>query len=188
MWRKGRLMYGGHFGFALAARAADRDLSLAVAVPAAFAPDLLRLGWTAVGTSAAAPDGFVGSAATSVFLAVLVGAAWGWRRRSVGAGIILGLVVVSHSVGDLMEGAIRLWPGGPTAGLELTDVPLANHGLQLAIIGIGWYLYRRSLAEPPADSREGAERSSSASWAAPGVLLVVLGFHLAAAVVRVFAS
>ena len=155
-------MYIGHFGFALAGKGLRRDAPLWLLVVATQGCD-----WVQAVACMAAPVGASAMWSHSVpavaALAVAVSLAAYLLSGDRGVAALAGAVAVSHLLADYVTGLKPTWPGGPTIGLDLYAHPLGDLALEMAVLVLGWLVYRRSL--PP------ESRSHRLAWA----LLVVLG-------------
>jgi len=153
-------MFLGHYAVALTARPAARRiplwvLFLAVQWPDLLWPILLLLGVEQVridpGNTAVAPLDFVRYPISHSLLMDLV---WGgllavlvWARwRDGRAALVAGAALVSHWVLDFVSHRpdMPLWPGGPKVGLELWRSVPATAVVELALLGLGVWLYGRT--------------------------------------------
>lgn len=125
-------MYAGHMGVALAATRRV-DLPLSWLLVASIVPDLLP-----------APL-FHTAPAVALVAAGAYGA--GRARWSARGGEVLAALVVLHFAFDLLTSSLLLWPDGPSFGLRVYDRPLADFGLEGAIVAFGWWQWRRSVPE-----------------------------------------
>jgi hypothetical protein len=155
-------MYIGHLGFALAGKGLRRNAPIWLLVMATQGCD-----WVQAVACVAAPAGTSAMWSHSVpavaaLAAVLSLSAYLLTaNRAIAA--LTGAVAVSHVLADYITGLKPTWPGGPIIGLDLYSHPLGDLAVELAVLILGWLLYRRSL--PP------ELRSRRLTW----VLLVVLG-------------
>lgn len=150
-------MFIGHFGVAMAAQRVAPGPSLGTLVLAAqlvdgIWPVFLLLGWERVeivpGITAATPLLFVSYpythslAAGMLWGAALAGAYYAQRRDRAGA-LWLAALVLSHWVLDFVSHRpdMPLWPGGPVVGLGLWYSLPASIAVELALFGIGAWLY-----------------------------------------------
>lgn len=142
-------MYLGHVGIALAAKGVRRDIALLVLLVATYAPDWVDASLCVIG--AYDRNGMLShSFAAVTLLGSAAVAAYAFHTRNFAAGLIVGGVVLSHALLDLVTGYKPTWPGGPMIGLGLYRHPLADLVIESVVIIIGVALYRRSL---PARSR-----------------------------------
>jgi len=83
-----------------------------------------------------------------VLWGALVGLTYAWLRRSRAAAWLVGALVVSHWVLDLLvhRPDLPLYPGGPRVGLGLWNVPAATYLLEAAFLLLGLLLYLRTTA------------------------------------------
>lgn len=63
------------------------------------------------------------------------------------SGLVVGVVVVMHTVGDYVTGIKPTVPGGPMIGLQLYSAPAVDFIFETAVITGCWLLYRLSF--PP---------------------------------------
>jgi hypothetical protein len=172
----------GHYGLAFAAKRAAPRTQLGVLTFAAqwadeLWPVLLLLGVEHVrivpGLMAASSFDFVDypishSLALDIGWALLLGGAYYALRRDARGAIVVGLLVVSHWVLDVLvhRPDLPLWPGGPAVGLGLwNSVPLTLVAEAL-VFGGGLALYLRATV---ATDRIG----SIALWALVTVLVAI---------------
>ncbi len=142
-------MYLGHVGIALGAKGMRRDIALIVLLVATYAPDWVDAGLCVVG--AYDPRGMVSHSFPAVaLLGAIALAAYHFRTRDLAGSLIVAGVVVSHALLDLVTGYKPTWPGGPTIGLGLYRLPLADLVVEGVVIVIGVAAYHRTL---PARSR-----------------------------------
>jgi hypothetical protein len=126
-------MYAGPIGIALAATARRPDVPLAALIAASLLPDLFVVPFWHT----------IPGAAALVLLAFAVGG-WRWDRA---AGALLAALVASHFAVDLLTSNLRIWPNRDAElGLGLYDVPVADFGIEAAVILGGWWLWRRAIA------------------------------------------
>lgn len=142
-------MYLGHVGIALAAKGLRRNVALLVLLVATYAPDWVDAGLCVMG--AYDPRGMFSHSFPAVaLLAAIAFVGYSLHTRDVAGSLVIGIVVVSHIMLDLITGYKPTWPGGPMIGLGLYRHPLADLVVESVVILIGVALYRRSL---PARSR-----------------------------------
>jgi hypothetical protein len=171
-------VYVGHIGIALALRAERGAPPLWLLVVAAQGPDWEEALLDAAGyrwfDPARSPHAFTWLGVSALGIA-LVAALLARRMRRGGFGAAraaaLGaLAYLSHWIADCATGIKPTWPGGPMVGLELYRSPGADLALETALVGAGWWLWRRTI---PA---HGTSRAGLA-WA---LLAVLLALQLAA--------
>ena len=139
-------MYLGHVGIALGVKGMRREVSLLVLLVATYAPDWIDGGLCVVG--AYDPRGmFSHSFPAIALLVVIVLTIFRVKKRDMISGLVVCAVVMSHMIFDWITGYKPTWPGGPMIGLRLYSHPVANLVLEMVVILIGVFLYRRSL--PP---------------------------------------
>lgn len=155
-------MFAGHFGIAAAVRAKSPEVPLWALMVAtqlidiAFVP-LLLTGVETIDSSAGIGYGegvihadYTHSLVGMLFIAVLaaLAAARAWGKR---AGIIIGAVVASHWVLDLIvhRADLPILPGNlgnlPLLGFELWKFPLWSAAAELLIVAVGFVMYAQSL-------------------------------------------
>ena len=160
-------MFIGHFGLAFAAKRVAPRPSLGTLMLAALLVDgvwpvLLLLGWEKVeivpGITAASPLLFVSYPYTHSFAAgllwgALLAGAYFLRRRDRAGALWLAALVLSHWLLDFVSHRpdMPLWPGGPLAGLGLWNSVPASLAVELALFGVGVWLY--ASATRPRDRR-----------------------------------
>lgn len=159
-------MYTGHLGIALAAKGTRSGVSLWLLGVAALAPDLIDFSLQAMGY----PDGGLWTHSLPASLGfglvfLLLGLA---ISHNLASGLVVGVVALSHVLLDLMTSRIRLWPGGPTAGLHWYRRPMVDFAIEAALVIGGWLLYGRSLPR--------TRRFSPAALAMLLVLLVLQAY------------
>lgn len=135
-------MITGHLGLALGARAVDPQAPVAWLIVAATAPDIADLGLAAMGVCN--PDGeYTHSLVAVAATALVLGAAALWRSRRRRTALVIGALVISHLLADYLTGTKALWVGGPVVGLNIYQWPVADLGLEAAVVTAGWWAGRR---------------------------------------------
>jgi hypothetical protein len=153
-------MFIGHFGVALAGKKLAPRTSLGTLF---FAAQFLDLLWPvlllaglehvriAPGITRMQPFDFYDypishSLLTSIVWGVLVALAYFGLRRDARGAWVLGILVLSHWVLDVVvhRPDLPLWPGGPKVGLGLWNSWLAGVGLEVLTFGVGIWLYLRT--------------------------------------------
>lgn len=162
-------MFVGHLAVALAAKSASPRTPLSWLVGASFGLDLL---WPVLllagvevvridpGNTAFTPLDFESypwshSLLTVVLWGTLVGAL-AWRRLGAfGAGALVGAVLISHWLLDVVSHRpdLPLWPGGPEVGLGLWNSVPATLLIEGALFVICVELYRRGTSARDAVGR-----------------------------------
>ena len=153
-------MFVGHYGVALAAKSRAPHASLGVLIIAAQLVDLvwpvmLLLGIERV--SIVPSDNpflrlsfdsypWTHSLVTTALWGVLAGVAYGATRRDRAAGVVVGLLVVSHWVLDWITHVpdLPLYPGGPRVGLGLWNSVGATMIVETLVFLAGLIIYARS--------------------------------------------
>lgn len=135
-------MFAGHAALALLAKTARPRIPIAVLLPVAFAPDILEslfdlLGYHNRVLSHSLVS--VGLGATIVALIYLL------ATHAKPEALVLWLTYLSHWPADFITGDKPTWPGGPTIGLHLYSLPIADAVLECAIVVICWLVYRRAM-------------------------------------------
>jgi membrane-bound metal-dependent hydrolase YbcI (DUF457 family) len=187
----------GHFGFAAMVKARERRVPLWALMLASVWLDIVfvPLYLTGIETIALAPGAHAGYAAAIIhadYTHSLVGAAllamifaWAgavpWGRRS---GVVLGLVVLSHWVLDLIvhRADLPLLPGNAGGfallGLGLWRWPVASAAVELALVIAGAWLYWRAARTVSRAARRG-ERLAALTGAlvlSGGIAVLALDF------------
>lgn len=142
-------MFVGHAAIALGAAGLRPRVPLLALLLASFGLDLLESALWAVGASEAVPNP-AESVPVTLALAAAAGLLYWGVCRDGGGAIVVAAVAFLHFPADLVSGQVKLWPEGPTIGLNLFNSPLADWALECALATAGWALWRRSL---PAASR-----------------------------------
>jgi hypothetical protein len=153
-------MFSGHFGLSYAAKRAAPRVSLATLVLAAqwldtLWPVFLLLGVEHVridpGNTRLTPFDFYDypwshSAAAAALWGLGFGAVHFALKRSARTAALLGALVFSHWVLDLLTHRpdLQLWPGGPRVGLGLWNAPVAETVLEAALYFGGAAIYFRA--------------------------------------------
>jgi len=156
-------MFVGHLAVALGAKRAAPRVPLAALVGASFGIDLL---WPLLlfagvevvrvdpGNTAFTPlafDSYPWSHSLAMVLvwAVIGGVLVASRVKTSGTALVVGLVIVSHWVLDVITHRpdLPLWPGGPLVGLGLWRSVPATLVVEGAMLAAGIELYRRAF--PP---------------------------------------
>lgn len=180
-------MFLGHFGAGFAGKAAAPRVSLGTLFLAAqlvdlLWPTLLLLGLERVaiapGATRVTPLDFVSYPIShSLLAAALWGLALGvvfWlARRSLRGAVVVGALVVSHWLLDLVvhRPDLPLVPGGATYGLGLWSSLPATLGVELALFAAGLGLYLRG-------TRARDRTGSVALWALVAFLLAIYAANL----------
>lgn len=181
-------MFIGHFGVGFGAKAVAGKVSLGTLLLAAqfidlLWPTFLLLGIERVsivpGATAVTPLLFEHYPFSHSLLAVLgwaaaLGAVHYLLRRDRKAAIVLGLLVVSHWLLDLVAHRpdLPLYPGNPAMmGLELWSSLPATLAVELALFLLGVWLYARATTPKDPAGKWGL-------WALAGFLLVIYAGNL----------
>ena len=138
-------MYVGHFAIALTSNGRRPTLPLAFCLVAAMAPDLV-MGVLGVLLPAVSVDAYSHSLIAVAALAVAGALATGFVRRSGPDGLWIGALVCSHLPADWITSRLPLWTDGPVWGLGLYARPGLDLVLELALVVVGWAIYRRGLS------------------------------------------
>jgi hypothetical protein len=153
-------MFIGHYGLALAAKRAAPRTSLGILVAAAqlldlIWPVLLLLGVEHVSV-VSNPNPFLRlsfdsypwthSLVMGIVWGVLAGVAYAALRHDRTGGVVVGLLVVSHWVLDLVvhTADLPIYPGGPRVGLGMWRSVPATMVVEALILGAGVTIYART--------------------------------------------
>jgi membrane-bound metal-dependent hydrolase YbcI (DUF457 family) len=136
-------MYVGHVGVGLGAKRFAPSVALALLVFVTYLPDWVDAALCVTGGYRNAQM-FSHSIPAIIILAILAGCTQ-IPKRDLRAALIVASVVVSHILLDYLTGIKPTWPGGPTIGLELYRQPFLDLTAEVAVIVVGWALYRSSL-------------------------------------------
>jgi membrane-bound metal-dependent hydrolase YbcI (DUF457 family) len=137
-------MYIGHVGAALAAKRARASIGLLVLLVATYTPDWID---TALCLAGGSPRAMLSHSIPAVGLFALVALAiYGFRTRDWTGAAVVGAVIGSHYVLDLVTGSKPTWPGGPTIGLGWYARPALDFIAEGVVIVTGTVLYARTLA------------------------------------------
>jgi len=181
-------MFIGHFGVGFGAKAAAPRTSLGVLFLAAQFVDLL---WPALllmdlehvkiapGVTRVTPLDFIDYPISHSLLAAVVWSAlfagvYAVIRKNRAGAVVCGLAVLSHWVLDLFvhRPDLPLMPGGSArVGLGLWNSLSATVAIELAVFGLGVYLYRRT-------TRAVDRTGSIALWGLVAFLLLVFASNL----------
>ena len=184
-------MIAGHFGFAAAVKARERDVPLwalmlacqwldVVFVPL-FATGIERIdGGSGYGDGVIHAD-YTHSLVGAIVLAIVFGgiASIWWGRRS---GAILAAVVISHWILDLVvhRGDMPILPGhAGTLGFGLWRWPIAAAAAELALVAIGAAMYWRAAVAVSREAGQPARRANIAGLVVAGSGVVTLALNLA---------
>lgn len=153
-------MFIGHFGIGFAAKRVAPRLSLGTAFLAAqwldlLWPTLLMLGVETVriapGATAVTPLVFEHYPVSHSLVAVIawglaLGAVYGVTRRSARGAVLVGALVVSHWLLDLIVHVpdLPVLPAGPMVGLGLWQSKAATLAVEIPIFAAGAWLYATS--------------------------------------------
>lgn len=132
----------GHVGVAYAASARWPRIPFVLLLAATMLPDLLRLALMPLGLGFQRLNLYSHALPWSIGLAVGAGAVvWAvWRDRV--SALVIGSVVLSHVVLDLISGRKPLWMGGP-AGLDLQRFQQLEFAIEGLLLFLGWRMLRR---------------------------------------------
>lgn len=142
-------MYLGHVGIALAVKGVRRDIAFLVLLIATYASDWIDSVLCVAG--AYDPLGMISHSLPAVAaLSAIAVIAYGVHTRDLAGALVVGTVVLSHTLLDLVTGFKPTWPGGPVLGLGWYAHPAKDFMLESLVIIAGVGIYSRSL---PARSR-----------------------------------
>jgi len=161
----GKPLLTGHIAVAIGAHGLRRSIPLWFLILAAQLPDWADAVLCTAGVRPAIPGAYSHSFVAAGVLAIAAAFSFFVLARDPAGALLVGLVVVSHLLGDYLTGIKPTWPGGPLVGLSLYERPALDFLVEAPVIVAGWLLYRRSL---PALSR-----NSRYSMALLAVLLVI---------------
>jgi hypothetical protein len=171
-------MTAGHFGLAAAVKSQSPRVPLWALMFSTYLLDFIFIVLLAFGVESFAPidpthpaygqvvihayytHSLVGAGLISLVAGLLAG--WAWGRRS---GVVIGAVVISHWVLDLIvhRPDLPILPGNagnlPLLGFGLWQFPLFSAVLELAIVLGGAYLYYRRADHSVAGSGDGSGRA-----------------------------
>jgi hypothetical protein len=187
-------MTAGHFGFAAGMKSPAPRLPLWALMLSTYLLDFVFIILVALGLESFAPlhpgeaaygevlihasysHSLVGAVLIALLAALL--ASWAWGKR---AGVVIGSVVVSHWLLDLLvhRADLPILPGnvgnGPLLGFGLWDYPLVSIGFELVLVLIGTYLYYQSTQRATAAAtRDGGEQRGRVAAGITGLLLLLL--------------
>jgi membrane-bound metal-dependent hydrolase YbcI (DUF457 family) len=188
-------MIAGHFGFAAAVKARERQvplwaLMLATAwLDVVFVP-LFVAGVESIDTAPGTSGGYGAAIIHADYTHSLIGAlalaglfgvvaARSWGRRT---GLVLAAVVFSHWVLDLIvhRADLPILPanlgGLPRLGFGLWQIPAVSAAVELLLVVIGSLLYRRAALEAAGGAGRGSVRAQlvSALTLLAGVIVLAL--------------
>lgn len=167
-------MYVGHFGLALLGKGLRPQVPLWLLLAAAFALDVVEVGLQLSGGGGLRGLWSVAGPLAVLASGVLALGYYAFHADLLGAGV-LALLAVSHLAADALTGQMRLWPGGPVAGLHLYEVPLLDLLLEGLVLLLGWRCYRRTLSR--------SRRHTRLALAIPlGLVILQLAFALRAGI------
>lgn len=169
-------MFAGHFAAAIAAKAVAPRAPLWVYVAASQFVDIIWAGLIIAGIEKLRIDDTLKGSNLDLYfmpythsLPAVLGwsllAAWLARRWSIGAAIMVGLVVFSHWLTDLLVHRPDLPLGftGPRLGLGLWNYPVAEMALEIGLLGLATGLW--------VAQRVGARQSAGPALAFLGFLV-----------------
>lgn len=150
----------GHVGFALGVSRWWDRVPMGWLMAASFAPDLWRLVLAAMGMGWQSTNFLSHALPASAVLVVAVALA-GWIvLRNTTHAVVLGAMVVSHPLLDMISGSKAMW-AGRWVGLNLQSFQQLELLIEAMIVLVGWKLVWR---------RYGAGRSTR--FAVPAMLIV----------------
>jgi len=138
-------MYIGHVGAALAAKRARTSIGLLVLLVATYTPDWIDTGLclAGVGNRQAMLSHSIPAVALLALVALVV---YAFRTSDWTGAAVVGAVVLSHYLLDLVTGSKPTWAGGPTIGLGWYAHPLLDFIAEGVVIVIGALLYAQTLS------------------------------------------
>lgn len=188
-------MTAGHFGFAAVAKSRAFRVPLWALMLATYLLDVVFIVLVAAGLENFAPidpahpaygqvsiqahysHSLVGALIIALLAGLLASRAWG---RS--AGLVIGGVVISHWVLDLLvhRPDLPILPGNtgglPLIGFGIWQMPLVSAGIELALTLVGAYLYYRSVqtAAASAPQARGQRTRVLATTGLTGLFILLL--------------
>lgn len=147
-------MYAGHVGVALGAKGIRSTLPLWALIIASQLPDWADATLCIAGMTSSTPGMLSHSFPAIGILTLIAGLAYLAATRDVIGSSFIGLLVVSHALGDYITGTKPTWSGGPMIGLQLYHQPAIDFVLEAAVILVGWMLYRATFTRDRRNSRE----------------------------------
>lgn len=165
-------MITGHFAIASAAASLPRRRTSTFAFlalcAASLAPDAVDLLYSITGICS--PYGLYSHTLHAVVLqAAVIGGIAYLASGSRATAALFVAVVLLHIPADYFTGHKLLMPGGEMIGLQLYDVPLYDFLLEAPLLGIAWWLLRRS---------DRAPHWTSTPWALVALLFVQGSFDV----------
>ena len=137
-------MYIGHVGAALAAKRVRMSVGLLVLLIATYTPDWVDTGLCLAGGFD--PREMLSHSIPAVLVFTVLGfVAYTGITRDRFGGTVVAAVILSHMLLDWITGIKPTWPGGPTIGLDLYSLPIADFIAEGAVIAIGAVVYARTL-------------------------------------------
>jgi hypothetical protein len=188
-------MTAGHFGFAAGVKSQAPRVPLWALMVSTYLLDFVFIFFVAAGIESFAPldpsrtsygnviihayytHSLVGAVILSAIAGLLAARRWGKR-----AGVVIGAVVFSHWILDLIvhRPDLPILPGNlgglPLLGFGLWNAPAASALLELLLVVVGGYLYYRAATQAPIvkeQPRSGRRRAVLAA-AVTGLLMVFL--------------
>jgi hypothetical protein len=155
----------GHVALALAARGARSSIPLWVLILASQLPDWADAAVCATRLSPAVQGLYSHSIVATVTLATAAAVLAYTQSRDFTGALLIGVLVMSHTLGDYVTGIKPTWSGGPTIGLHLYSRPLLDFLFEGVILLAAFLFYRRSF--PP------EIRNSGRVLAVPAMLLAI---------------
>ena len=124
------------------AKSARPRIPIALLIPVAFAPDWIEWFFDAAGHR----NRVISHSLVSVGIgATLVALAYFVATRERTDAVAVWLTYVSHWPADFITGLKPTWPGGPTVGLFMYARPYPEFLIEVGVILVCWFAYRRSL-------------------------------------------
>ena len=133
-------MFIGHFGVAELGKGTRRELSFAWLVIAAYLPDLTRLVLPIFGLE---PDLYSHAIPAVLIQGIVIAALWRLRGGTFSGCLVLAAVCFLHWPADVFTGCKPTTMNGPWIGLGSYRHPVADLGLEGALVLAGWLMMRR---------------------------------------------
>lgn len=158
-------MYAGHVGIALGAKGLRSSLPLWALIIASQLPDWTDATVCLAGVTNSTPGMYSHSFPAIATLTIVGALLYLVATRDVAGSAFIGVLIISHALGDYVTGLKPTWSGGPMIGLQLYRHPGLDFVVEAVVILVGWMLYRASFPKERQSSRD--------VWMLLGVLLAL---------------
>lgn len=136
-------MFIGHAAVAALAAAARPRVPLLPLLLAAYAADVVEIILDGVGISRTSAMLWSHSVTALVAGGAIAATVAALATRRSWLAVLVGLVYLSHGLCDLLTGQRKpAWAGGPTYGLGLYKVPLADFAIEVGLVLLAAVLYQ----------------------------------------------